>query len=180
MIKRLPVVLCLLPIALGGTTNMRVSAASPVHNAVVPPVPKPSIEALPAAPEPAGFESVAKAAPDAREVACVAKVIIHEAGNQPLEGRMAVAQVIRTRMEDGRFAKSACAVVKQPGQFFDVDAYHPERSDDRWDSAVELARATLNGEGDDVVPGALFFHAVGTEMPSRTRVGRVAGHVFYR
>jgi spore germination cell wall hydrolase CwlJ-like protein len=159
---------------------MKVSAASPTNPSVAPPRQDRSVESLAAgtpAAEPA--ESTADE-PNARDVACVAKVIIHEAGNQPRAGQLAVAQVIRTRMEDGRFAKSACAVIKQPGQFFDVDAYHPERDDDRWDTAVDLATATLKGEGDDVVPGALFFHAVGSEMPNRTRVARVAGHVFYR
>lgn len=177
MIKRLPMVLCLLPVMLGGTTSMKLSAASLAHPPAAPTGQDQSVEALPTA-QPA--VEMPAPEPNPRDVACVAKVIIHEAGNQPIKGQVAVAQVIRARMEDGRFAKSACAVVKQPGQFFNVDAYHPERGDERWDGAVEIAKQTLKGEGDDVVPGALFFHTAGYDMPNRTRVARVAGHVFYR
>jgi spore germination cell wall hydrolase CwlJ-like protein len=119
-------------------------------------------------------------AADAREVECMAKVIVHEAGNQPYRGQMAVAQVIRTRMKKGGFGSSACAVVKQRGQFFDVDAYEPSRTGRRWNTAVEIATDTLQGEGDEVVPGALFFHSAGASMPTRTRVAQIADHTFYR
>ena len=119
-------------------------------------------------------------ATDAREVECMAKVIVHEAGNQPYRGQMAVAQVIRTRMKKGGFGDSACAVVKQRGQFFDVDAYQPARTGRRWNTAVEIATDTLQGEGDEVVPGALFFHSAGASMPTRTRVAQIADHTFYR
>jgi len=118
--------------------------------------------------------------PDRREVECMAKVIVHEAGNQPYRGQMAVAQVIRTRMKKGGFGNSACAVVKQRGQFFDVDAYEPSRTGRRWNTAVEIATDTLQGEGDEVVPGALFFHSAGASMPTRTRVAQIADHTFYR
>ncbi len=117
---------------------------------------------------------------DAREVECMAKVIVHEAGNQPYRGQMAVAQVIRTRMKSGGFGNSACAVVKQRGQFFDVDSYQPSRTGQRWNTAIEIATDTLQGEGDEVVPGALFFHSAGASMPTRTRVAQIAGHTFYR
>jgi spore germination cell wall hydrolase CwlJ-like protein len=109
----------------------------------------------------------------------MAKVIVHEAGNQPYRGQMAVAQVIRARIKAG-FADTACAVVKQPGQFFDVDGYRPSRTDGRWNTAMEIATDTLQGEGDDVVPGALFFHSAGASMPTRTRIAQIAGHTFYR
>jgi len=117
---------------------------------------------------------------DARQIECMAKVIVHEAGNQPRRGRAAVAQVIRARTQDPRFAPSVCAVVRQPGQFFDVDAYNPPRDDTRWHEAVAIATETINGQGDNPVPGALFFHAVSSPMKGRTAVGRIDGHVFYR
>ena len=117
--------------------------------------------------------------PDPAQVECVAKIIIHEAGNEPRDGRVAVAQVIRTRIKSGRFAADACAVAKQRGQFFDVDAYDPPRTA-RWNDAVAIATDTLSGAGDDVAPGALFFHAARSPMPGRVRVAQIGGHVFYR
>ncbi len=144
----------------------------------------PAASELSQASDPSNFAPVAtdasSATPDRRQVECMAKVIVHEAGNQPRVGQVAVAQVIRTRMKDGRFGSNACSVVKQRGQFFDVDAYEPSRTNKRWSDAVEIATDTLNNEGEEVVPGALFFHAVGSSMPQRTRVAKIADHIFYR
>lgn len=117
---------------------------------------------------------------DKSEIECVAKVVVHEAGNQPHKGQLAVAQVIRARMKSGRFAPSACGVVKQRGQFFNVDAYNPPRNNGRWNTAVDIAKRTLAGKGEDVAPGALFFHSAGASFPKRTRVAQIADHTFYR
>ena len=140
--------------------------------------PTPVVQALPEA-EPA-LSAPETASLDKREVECVAKVVVHEAGNQPHRGQVAVAQVIRARMNSGRFADSACGVVKQRGQFFNVDAYDPPRNNGRWDTAVDIAKRTLSGKGEEVAPGALFFHSAGASMPKRTRVTQIADHTFYR
>ena len=139
-----------------------------------------SVDPLPDAPTPATVATVAEPSPDAAQIECVAKVIVHEAGNQPIEGQRAVAQVIRTRIKDGRFGADACGVVKQRGQFFDVDAYQPSQSDARWKTATAIATATLKGEGEEVAAGALFFHTASAAMPRRVRVAQIADHVFYR
>jgi len=117
---------------------------------------------------------------ETREVECVAKVVIHEAGNQSFRGKVAVAQVIRARIKDGRFPATPCAVTLQDGQFFDVDAYHPSKTDKSWQEAVSISVQTLGGGFDDVVPGALFFHRVGYPMRSYQRLSQVGDHVFYR
>ncbi len=117
---------------------------------------------------------------DQDEIECVAKVVVHEAGNQPHRGQMAVAQVIRARVKSGRFADSACGVVRQRGQFFNVDAYDPPRNNGRWSTAVDIAVRTLSGKDEDVAPGALFFHSAGSSMPKRVRVAQIADHIFYR
>lgn len=142
---------------------------------------------VPAPPEAAELAPVAeiveatpaRAAPAQHHVECVAKVILHEARDEPRPGRIAVAQVIRARIRDGRFAGDACGVTRQRGQFFDVDAFTPPRNE-HWHDAVAIASETLAGEGADLVPGALFFHASYSPMPGRKRVGQIGGHVFYR
>lgn len=118
--------------------------------------------------------------PDRRQVECIAKIILHEAADEPRQGRVAVAQVIRARIRSGRFAGDACGVARQHGQFFDVDAFDPPRSTERWSDAVTIATDTLNGGGDEVAPGALFFHAAYSPMAGRVRVAQIGGHVFYR
>jgi spore germination cell wall hydrolase CwlJ-like protein len=117
------------------------------------------------------------------ELTCLAKVIVHEAGNQPRAGQMAVAQVVMNRVNDSRhrFGRSICGVVMQRGQFFNVHAYNPPRNL-RWFQALEIARQARDGTAEPVMEGALFFHAAyaNVSFRGRTRLGRIAGHVFYR
>jgi len=139
------------------------------------------------APSSAGSEAAAidqsatqAVAPDDHDVNCVAKVILHEAGNQSHRGQVAVAQVIRARMKASGNTKSACNIIRQRGQFFNVDRYMPARESATWRNAVEIAIATLKGEGEDIVHGALFFHAAGHPMKGRLRLAQIENHVFYR
>jgi spore germination cell wall hydrolase CwlJ-like protein len=118
------------------------------------------------------------------DVTCRAKVGLHEAGNQPRAGQLAVAQVVMNRVNDPRrrFGRTICGVVMQRGQFFNVHAYNPSRTNQRWRTAVEVAREARDGTSDQVMEGALFFHASYANMSfrGRQRIGRLAGHVFYR
>lgn len=54
---------------------------------------------------------------DADQVALLAKVIRHEAGNQPLAGQVAVANVLLNRVKSGSFPDTLSGVVNQKGQF---------------------------------------------------------------
>jgi hypothetical protein len=112
---------------------------------------------------------------------CMAKVVQHEAGNQPLQGQLAVAEVIVNRTHSGRFATTPCAVANQRGQFFQTDGYHVQRTSRQWRTAVALARVARAGEAPPVVPGALFFHAsYAGGGHGRAVVKRIGGQIFYR
>ena len=130
-------------------------------------------------------ETVA-AAPDiaASDIECVAKVVHHEAGNQPHTGKLAVAQVVVNRAESGRFPGKVCDVANQPGQFFRLATYNPARNTPMWRAAVDAARAALSGQGNDVTRGAMFFHSAASRpdrfFRSRQRVVQLHDQVFYR
>ena len=114
---------------------------------------------------------------------CVAKVVHHEAANQPLQGQLAVAEVILNRMRSGRFPTTPCAVANQPGQFFHTDGYHVPHSSPRWRTAVAIARVAEAGEAPPAAPGALFFHASYVRPAwshRRPLVAQIADQVFYR
>lgn len=123
------------------------------------------------------------AEPSPRELECMAKVVHHEAANQPRAGQLAVAQLMMNRMESGRFADTICGVAAQRGQFFDVDAYTP-RQDARWDVAMEVSREAMTDSAKPVVPGALFYHAntqgATSFFRTRQRVATLGDHIFYR
>jgi len=119
-----------------------------------------------------------------RELECMAKVVMHEAGNQTRTGQLAVAQLIMNRVGKSHFGSSICAVVNQPGQFFQTASYNPHRDDQRWATAVEVSREALEGDAAPVVPGAVFYHAA-SQTPnrffrSRQRISMVGDHIFYR
>jgi spore germination cell wall hydrolase CwlJ-like protein len=118
------------------------------------------------------------------ETLCMAKVVHHEAGNQPRAGQLAVAQTILNRVESGRFAGTVCGVVHQRNQYFDTTRYHPDRDSTRWQTAVAVAYEALSGKAERIVPGALFFRAAYAAptnfFKGRTRIASLGDHVFYR
>lgn len=133
---------------------------------------------------PADTEVFAATPPiDSRAVNCMAKVVHHEAGNQPREGKIAVAHVLMNRVKAG-FADHVCAVANQRGQFFRLSAYHPDKTSAGWAQAVDVARDVLAGEVRDHSNGALFFHANWARLDgffrTRTKVARLDDHDFYR
>jgi spore germination cell wall hydrolase CwlJ-like protein len=118
-------------------------------------------------------------------IECIAKVVRHEAANQSEKGQLAVAQLIINRTRVGsRFGHTPCAVVNQPGQFFNTDSYHPDRSSGAWTRAVAVSRDAVQNVSPAVVPGALFYHAAYQAPPrffrGRQRVAVLGDHIFYR
>ena len=141
-------------------------------------------------------EAASEAAPEATEqkvaaeidpqtLDCMAKVVHHEARNQPRAGQVAVARTLINRMKAGRFGETVCEVANQPGQFFNTASYHPNRETDTWTSAVDVSRAVLRGDEDaDGVSGAVYFRAAyrpaNAFFRTRQRIGAIGDHIFYR
>jgi len=119
-----------------------------------------------------------------KQLECMAKVVLHEAANQPRSGQLAVAQLIMNRVGQDRFGDSVCEVVNQPGQFFRTASFNPRRDGDRWATAVEVSRQAMAGHGDQIVPGAVFYHSAHSSpnrfFRTRERLTMVGDHVFYR
>ena len=123
-----------------------------------------------------------------KQVDCLAENIYHEAGYEPEKGRVAVALVTMNRVQDPRFPKDICSVVKQKvnstcqfswfcegkkaiGNYF---VYNQAR-----DVAVYVY---ANYEKlSDVTEGALYYHADYVnprwKLQKTTKIGR---HIFYK
>lgn len=129
-------------------------------------------------------QASAETAYDAAELECLTKAVRREAGNQSRRGQLAVAQLIINRTKSGRFPKTICGVVNQRGQFFNTAAYNPPRTTAQWASAQSVAREAVDGSAEQVVPGAVFFHATyirpNSWFRTRERVATLGQHVFYR
>ena len=102
----------------------------------------------------------------------LAALIYCEAGNQPMEGKIAVGQVVMNRVASSSFANTIHDVIYESGQF--TPAYSGQLAgvigsapSDCYDAAI----AAMNGEG--TVGGALYFN---TGSGKGTKIG---AHQFY-
>jgi len=130
-------------------------------------------------------EAHSSSAPRSAEEECLAGAVYFEAKGEPLKGQLSVAEVILNRAGSGRFPKSACGVVKQPGQFSFVRGgrFPPiARASVAWRKAVAIARVARDDLADGPAPRALFFHAkrVAPGWRGLTRIAAVGNHIFYR
>jgi N-acetylmuramoyl-L-alanine amidase len=153
-----------------------------------PTAPAPIAASAPAEPSYATLEAAvaAQSVPDSagEDLRCLAAAVYHEAKGEPLAGQLAVADVILNRMGSGRFPKSVCSVVKQPGQFSfvrggqlpDLDTGRPA-----YRTALAVAQVALNAKWDSPAPAALYFHAKTSNASwGRPRVTSIGHHIFYR
>lgn len=162
--------------------------------AALPTIERKATETLPTTPAAPGFrkgqglaamvaDHVLPAQIDA-ELKCLATAVYFESKSEPLTGQLAVAHVVRARAASGKFPRTLCGVVKQPGQFSFVRGGQlpsvPTNSRD-WREAVAIARIAQADAHASPVPGALFFHATHVSPGwKRARVGQVQNHIFYR
>lgn len=118
------------------------------------------------------------------ELECLAGATYFESRGEPLEGQLAVAEVIINRAESGRFANSICGVVHQRGQFsFVRGGKMPSinRNSHAWREALAVAQVAQDEEWESSASDALFFHARRVSPKWRLkRVAAVGNHIFYR
>jgi spore germination cell wall hydrolase CwlJ-like protein len=118
------------------------------------------------------------------ELECLAGATYFESRGEPLEGQLAVAEVIINRAESGRFANSICGVVHQRGQFsFVRGGKMPSinRGSRAWREALAVAQVAQDEAWESSASDALFFHARRVSPKWRLkRVATVGNHIFYR
>ena len=120
------------------------------------------------------------------ELHCLAGAVYFEARGEPLEGQLAVAQVIVNRAEDRRFPSSYCGVVYQRSQFSFVKGGRMPKvrtGSAAWKRAEAIARIAHRGLWDSKAGDALFFHANYLRprwSHRKVALATIDTHVFYR
>lgn len=118
------------------------------------------------------------------DLSCLAGAIYFESKGEPLDGQLAVANVVINRTNSGRFPRSICGVVTQPGQFSFVRGGRMpsvSMSNAAYRKALAVAQVAMERHWESPVANALFFHARRVSPGWRlTRVGTVGAHIFYR
>ena len=123
-----------------------------------------------------------------REVDCLAKNIYFEAGTEPREGKIAVAEVTVNRVKSG-FANTVCGVVKQKVnntcQFsWYCSPKKPITNTAAWSESNRIAKnILLFNKKYGIIGDARYFHADYVN-PSWTNSkqfkGQIGNHLFYR
>ena len=118
-----------------------------------------------------------------RDLDCLAHAVYFEAKSEPLNGQLAVAEVILNRAKSGRFASTLCGVVKQPSQFSFVrnGAFPTVSNPGMWRKAVAIAHIAAEGLWSGPAKGAMYFHAARVAPGwGKQRIATIGNHIFYR
>ncbi len=116
------------------------------------------------------------------DVRCLATAVYFESKGEPIEGQLAVAQVIMNRVESGRYAANSCGVIHQAGQFSFVRDGRTDRVGDnrQWRIAQAVAVIAATRNWKEIVGDATAFHATRVAPKwAMKKVSRIGNHVFY-
>ena len=123
-----------------------------------------------------------------KEVDCLAENIYHEARAEPTKGQLAVALVTMNRVNDERFPKKICEVVKQKTNgtcqfsWYCMKVKLNKSSEDYQEALKAALHVYANYENiDDFTRGSLYYHAdyvhPGWKLLKTVVIGR---HIFYK
>lgn len=120
------------------------------------------------------------------EVNCVAQNVYHESRGENFKGQLAVAFVTMNRVEDPRFPKTACGVVKQhvkhSWQFAWMPRKHRIEDMAAFEQSISVALIAMTRASEDPTHGATYFfdHSKGTPGWSRhlDTLAVIGGHTF--
>ena len=116
---------------------------------------------------------------------CLAEAIYFESRGEPLDGQIAVAEVVLNRRDDRQFPSTVCGVTRQGCQFSYTCDGHSDtmRTGTARDRSEKLASLMLAGRERALSGGALSFHtrAVRPDWSRRfTRTTTIGHPIFYR
>jgi len=117
---------------------------------------------------------------------CLATAVYFEARGEPIEGQLAVANVVINRAASGRYPPDWCSVVKQKAQFsFVRNGQFPsvDVGCAAWQRAQTVARVAASKILTALPSDVLWYHAsyVAPSWGRRlTRAEKIGAHIFYR
>ena len=120
------------------------------------------------------------------EANCLATAVYFESKGEPLEGQLAVAQVVLNRAASGRYPASLCGVVKQHAQYsFVRDGNFPwiDAGCNAWRRAQAIARIATKRLVASLPSDVLWYHADYVAPRWRqalVKVEKIGAHIFYR
>jgi len=131
-------------------------------------------------------------------ITCLALNIYFESRNQPIEGQVAVSQVVLERVKSDKYPSTVCEVVFQ-GPTYSWSVNYPikdrcqfswycdglsDKPRDRtaWLNSLEVAEKVYYGL-TDTVKGATHYHSVKVDpwwAKYKVKVKQIGDHIFYK
>lgn len=129
-----------------------------------------------------------------KELECLAKNIYYEAGSEPFEGKVAVAQVTINRTQSKDFPKDICAVVYEKNIVYNKvicqfswyceqqTKVRPIHAATYKESEAVAKKVLLEGFRLDIIrEDTLYYHADYVNPRwKKERVAKIGKHIFYR
>ena len=147
------------------------------------------------------FPTKVNAFDENNDIYCMAQNIYFEAGNQPLAGKIAVAQVVLNRLEHPNYPTTMCDVIYQAkwkenwlGKMVPIrnqcqfSWFCDGKSDDPVDSptwmlSLHVARDVVQGKYGDITEGSTHYHSIYVHpywADSLNETVVINEHVFYK
>ncbi len=128
-----------------------------------------------------------------KQLECLAINIYREAGYEPFEGKVAVAQVTMNRVASGKFGDDVCGVVYKKSVIMEkvvcqfswaCDQVHRNRpiNKEAYNESYAVAKKVLlENFRLDLLKDALYYHAtyVNPRWPLE-KIGKIGQHIFYK
>lgn len=122
---------------------------------------------------------------------CLAEAVYYESAHEPLDGQLAVAEVIANRVRDHRYPDTVCGVVYQGStrttgcQFtFTCDgALSRKPVGQNWERAKKIAAHVMMNLNEERTGGATHYHATYVDPvwnAGLIRTDKIGLHIFYR
>ena len=128
-----------------------------------------------------------------KQLDCLAKNIYYEAGMEPFEGKVAIAQVVINRTESGQFPRDICQVVYQKNVVYDkvlcqfswycenASAIKPRNAAVYHESELVARQVLLENFRLPSLTKALYFHGKQINPKwDREKVAVIGNHIFYK
>ena len=128
-----------------------------------------------------------------KQLECLAINIYREAGYEPFEGKVAVAQVTMNRVKDGRFGEDVCGVIYKKNVVMEkvvcqfswacdsAAKTRPVNKEAYNESYAVAKKVLLENFRLDVLKDALYYHAAYVNPRwSLEKIGQIGQHIFYR
>ena len=132
-----------------------------------------------------------------KQVDCLAENIYYEAGWEPQQGKVAVALVTLNRVQDPRYPKDICSVVKQKAKIEHIGDKHvacqfswfcqnpgTPSNNAVYNQAKEVALYVYGNyeRMKDITYGALYYHAdyVNPRWRNLEKTTIIGRHIFYK